>query len=98
MEASQNTEAREATAELPHVQYVSAFIVQCECSMTQVFQGLTEGKRLPLSGAGWRQGGLGSYIPLGHWVLLPGRYGIVFRTIVGTAEVSTSFRSLHFVI
>jgi hypothetical protein len=62
------------------------------------FSRFTEGKRLPFSGVGWRQGGLGSYIPLGHWVLLPDRYGIVFRTFVGTAEVSTSFRSLHFVI
>ena len=95
MEASKNTEARGATAELPHVQYMSAFIVQCECSMTQVFQGFAEGKRLPFSGAGWRQGGRGSYIPMGAPA---DQYGIVFRTIVGTAEVSTSFRSLHFVI
>jgi hypothetical protein len=95
MEASKNTEARGATAELPHVQYMSAFIVQCDCSMTQDFQGSRkESAFLSLGLDGAKAVGVHIF----QWVLLPDWYGIVFRTIVGTAEVSTPFRPLHFVI
>jgi hypothetical protein len=95
MEASKNTEARGATAELPHVQYMRAFIVQCECSMTQVFQGSRKESAFLSLGL---DGAKAVWVHIFYWVLLPDRYGIVFRTIDGTAEVSTSFRSLHFVI
>jgi hypothetical protein len=53
--------------------------------MTQVFQGSRKESAFLSLGL---DGAKAVWAHIFQWVLLPDRYGIVFRTIVGTAEVS----------